>query len=263
MMNTLGALAMASILAAPHHARPLIHAPGGDTLRVLLVVDDSVARRSLIRGAMLGAAEASHTGALFGTAVTLRIVGRGASDSMARVSAPARSRTQVPSLYVVAGNTTTCSDVMLQSARTMTPVLDAGCAFADRAPPATAYSLRPPTDTLAGAADSTRVELWHWTLARFGGEQLNERFRRRFGTRMDSPAWVGWLSMKVALDLALHAHATDGAALLRRLADAHTRFDGQKGRPLRFAADTHCLVQPVYRVAGSGEHERVVAEVAP
>jgi hypothetical protein len=125
------------------------------------------------------------------------------------------------------------------------------------------YSLYPPAALEAATGDTTRVELWHRTLDKFGGEQLNERFRRRFSAAMDSPAWVGWLSMKIALDLALHAHSASGSALLRQLADPRSQFDGQKGRPLRFTADTHRLVQPVYRVAGRGDSERVVAEVAP
>lgn len=262
MLTTLGALAMAGALAAPHHSRPRTHAPA-DTLRVMLVVDDTVTLRSLVHGAMLGAEEASHTGALFGTAVTLRVVGREGFDSTARASASAGPGAQMPSLLVVAGDSATCSAVMLQSRRATVPVLDAGCALPDSTPAATVYSLVPRAGTLAPPADSTHVELWHWTLERFGGEQLNERFRRRFGERMDSPAWTGWLSLKIALDLALHAHAASGAALLRQLADPHAQFDGQKGRPLRFAADTHRLIQPVYRIAGRGDSERVVAEVAP
>jgi len=261
MLTALGALALAGALATPHQAPA--RTGTADTLRVILVVDDTAARRSLVHGAMLGAEEASHTGALFGTAVTLRVVERRGFDSTARATAAAASRAHVPSLYVVAADTGTCSDVMHQSGRATVPVLDAGCTLADSTPTATTYRLLPRAVSDAAPGDSTRVELWHWTLDRFGGEQLNQRFQRRFGTRMDSPAWLGWMSLKIALDLALHAHATNGAALLRQLADPHAQFDGQKGRPLRFAPDTHRLAQPVYRVAGSGETERVVAEVAP
>lgn len=263
MLTTLGALGMAGALATPHHSRPHTHAAADDTLHVVLVVDDTAARRSLVHGAILGAEEASHTGALFGTAVTLRVVGREGFDSTGRASAAPAPGAHTASLFVVAGGAATCSDVMRQSRRATIPVLDAGCAPADSAPAATVYSLLPGAEPVATAGDSTRVELWHWTLERFGGEQLNERFRRRFGERMDSPAWTGWLSLKIALDLALHAHATTGAALLRQLADPHAQFDGQKGRPLRFTPATHRLIQPVYRIAGHGDSERVVAEVAP
>lgn len=261
------AIALVASLVAPRDPRVPSHTSAPDTVRVVLVVDDTAARRSLVRGAMLGAEEAAHTGALFGTAVALRVVTRSGLDSMARASATASHGTAVPSLYLVAGDSAVCSEVVSQSTRTSSPVLDAGCPVADGAPAGTVYSLYPapyPATTPAPAAgDTVRVELWHRTLDKFGGEQLNERFRRRFSSAMDSPAWVGWLSMKIALDLALHAHASSGAALLRQLADPRTQFDGQKGRPLRFSPETHRLVQPVYRVAGRGEGERVVAEVAP
>jgi hypothetical protein len=126
----------------------------------------------------------------------------------------------------------------------------------------TMYALDSRADT-AAAADSTHLALWHPSLERFGAEQLNDRFHRRFGAAMDSDAWMGWLAMKMALDLALHAHSASGPTLLQQLADPHTAFDGQKGRPLRFDPATHRLVQPLYRIAGSGDSARVVAEIAP
>lgn len=246
----LGAVAFAAALETPRAPGGWSVAPAGDTLRVVLVVDDTVARRSLLRGARLGAEEASHTGALFGTAVTLRV-------EVGSVGAPA------PSIYVVAGDVSICSRVMLQSAQTKIPVLDVGCAIDDSVRAATAYSLIPGADFTAKPGDTSRLELWHWSLERFGAEQLNERFRRRFDARMDSPAWTGWLALKIALDAALQARATNGPALFHRLADTRAQYDGQKGRPLRFDPDTRRLIQPLYRVAGRGDAEHVVAEVNP
>ncbi|HET9002929.1 MAG TPA: hypothetical protein VFN39_02905 [Gemmatimonadaceae bacterium] len=263
MTLALSALVLAVVTNAARTTSAPSPLPAPDTLRVVLVVDDTVARRSLVQGARLGAEEASHTGAMFGTVVTLRVESRGAFDSTARASGADASRAALPSLYVVAGDSSTCSAVMPQSVRPTIPVLDAGCPFIGGPSAKVAYSLLPASAFTATAGDSVRVELWHWSLERFGGEQLNERYRRRFGERMDSPAWAGWLALKIALDAALHAQKTDGGSLLRQLADPRAQYDGQKGRPLRFAADTHRLVQPVYRVTGRGDDERVVAEVAP
>lgn len=263
MTLALSALVLAAVAgAAPATSAPP-PPPATDTLRVVLVVDDTVARRSLVRGARLGAEEASHTGALFSTVVTLTVASRGSFDSTARASGADGSRAALPSLYVVAGDSSTCSAVMLQSVHSTIPLLDAGCPPMGGPSSKVAYSLLPATALTAIADDSSRVELWHWSLERFGGEQLNERYRRRFGARMDSPAWSGWLALKIALDAALHAQRTDGRSLLRQLADPRAHYDGQKGRPLRFDRDTHRLVQPVYRVSGRGGAERVVAEVAP
>jgi hypothetical protein len=95
MLMMLGAVLFATALDTPRAAGAWSVAPAGDTLRVVLVVDDTVARRSLLRGARLGAEEASHTGALFGTAVTLRVEsGSGAVSG--------------PLLYVVAGDALIC-----------------------------------------------------------------------------------------------------------------------------------------------------------
>jgi hypothetical protein len=240
-----------------------------DTLRVVLVVGDTLspqallegALASLVRGARLGAEEAAHTGALFGVAVTLRVEVPSSLAGMPRANDSAASRLPNPSLYVVAGDAQTCSRIMSQGARDSVPVLDAGCPSHDGTNIGNVYSLT--ATATVPVDDSTRLELWHWSLDRFGGEQLNQRFVRRFGARMDSRAWIGWMAMKIALDAALHAKATDGAALLRQLADPQAQYDGQKGRPLRFAPDTHRLVQPQYRVAGRGAAEHVVAEVAP
>jgi hypothetical protein len=262
MPMMLTALAFAGALAATHAGTtPSYH--HADTLRVVLVVGDTIAQRSLLRGALLGAEEARHTGALFGTVVTLRVAPPAFLDSVERATSPAASRSPLPSLYLVAGDVGTCSRLMLQSERDSIPVLDAGCAPGESTRGVTVYSLFPSTRAMAATDDSTRLELWHSSLERFGGEQLNVRFRRRFGAPMDSGAWAGWFALKVALDAALHSHATSGAALLRQLADPRAQYDGQKGRPLHFAPDTHRLIQPLYRVAGRGDAEHVVAEVMP
>ncbi|HEX2779519.1 MAG TPA: hypothetical protein VHM30_08475 [Gemmatimonadaceae bacterium] len=236
-------------------------APPRDTLRILLVVDDTTARATLVRGISLGAEEAARTGALFGMSVQLRIAqARDAADASRAITASFGDAR--PALVIAAGSEAACDTVGAITARDSTPLLDAGCAASDAQRTPAAYSLGvPAADSAAG--DSTRVVLWHWTLDRFGGEQLNERYRRRFADRMDSAAWAGWLAAKISLDLALHARSVAAPALLRELASPRARFDGQKGRPLWFGATDRRLVQPTYRVAGHGDAEHVVAEVAP
>ena len=231
-----------------------------DTLRVLLVVDDSAARRAAVEGARLGAEEAAHTGALFGTAVVLRVREARDSGQVAGVLA-GFTAADAPSIIVVAADSTACAPLARLAARREVALLDVGCPASGASAGAGAYALT--AFSPADASDSTRLELWHWSLDRFGGEQLNQRFERRFGTRMTSASWAGWFAMKVSLDLALRTHATSARSLLARLRDPATQFDGQKGRPLRFAPATRRLVQPLYRVAGAGDAEHVVAEVAP
>jgi hypothetical protein len=266
-VSMIGVITLAATLASSagsgvdaRHSPHLAAAHRADTLRIAIVVDDSAAHRSLIRGATLGAEEAAHTGVLFGQPVTMIVLGRAAIDPAARGALRA-GLGPAASIYIVAGDSTFCSQFMQQSARPRAPVLDAGCPQATPIEP-TVYAIdsRPAS---SAAADGAHLELWHSSLERFGAEQLNQRFRRRFNEAMDSDAWAGWFATKIALDLALHAQAVSHAALLAQLADPKSSFDGQKGRPLRFAPPTHRLVQPLYRVVGVGDSSHVVAEVAP
>lgn len=94
-----------------------------------------------------------------------------------------------------------------------------------------------------------RVVDWHPDLKRFGAEQLNERFHRRFGRPMDEAAWRGWMAVKIAAEIALRG------GVLQQLKDSG--FDGHKGAQLRFGED-HYLMQPVYVVDAKG---KVVEEV--
>ena len=48
-----------------------------------------------------------------------------------------------------------------------------------------------------------RVVDWHSGLMKFGAEELNVRFRRRFGQPMDERSWHGWMAVKCAVELAL------------------------------------------------------------
>jgi hypothetical protein len=99
-----------------------------------------------------------------------------------------------------------------------------------------------------------RVVDWHPDLERFGAEQLNERFRRRFGQPMDEGAWHGWMAVKIATELALQIPPGASRTLISALETSI--FDGHKGDQLRFGED-HYLVQPVYLVDAKG---RLVGE---
>jgi hypothetical protein len=236
-----------------------VAAHGADTLHVVVVVTDTATHRSLVHGATLGAEEAARTGILFGQPVTMTVITSAAYDSIA--GSAAGRHAPMPSIYVVAGDSALCSRFLHQSAAAAAPVLDVGCPSTGMAGPATyAIDSRPASGS---ASDSSHLELWHSSLERFGAEQLNQRFRRRFNAPMDSDAWAGWFAMKIALDLALHAHTASPSALRAQLADPHASFDGQKGRPLRFDANSHRLLQPLYRVTGTGDSSRVIAQVLP
>lgn len=89
------------------------------------------------------------------------------------------------------------------------------------------------------AAPHAAVE-WHPDLVRYGAEQLNQRFERRFGARMTAGGWLGWIAIRIAVD-----------AELRGLPLAKGRYDGHKGAALHFG-DGNRLVQPLCVVDASG-----------
>ena len=100
-----------------------------------------------------------------------------------------------------------------------------------------------------------KVVDWHHDLEKFGADQLNERFRRRFDQPMDEAAWRGWVAVKLAAELALRFPKSQAAEKIGELS-----LDGHKGMPLRFDAKNHHLAQPVYLIDPQG---KVVDEVAP
>jgi PQQ-dependent catabolism-associated beta-propeller protein len=97
--------------------------------------------------------------------------------------------------------------------------------------------VRPRVFHVASSRRGARQADWRPDLERFGAEQLNQRFRRRFGIPMDESAWRGWMAVKIAAELILRAPAgSNPAATL-----ATMTFDGHKGEQLFFDPKDHHL----------------------
>ncbi|MGH7318959.1 MAG: ABC transporter substrate-binding protein, partial [Candidatus Rokuibacteriota bacterium] len=119
-------------------------------------------------------------------------------------------------------------------------------------------------DEVAG----TWVSGWHSELERFSARELNSRFRRRFGRRLDTDGWAAWAALKMLAEGVVRAEGVDTPSLIRYFESA-PRFDGHKGEALTFRAWDHQLGQPVYvldarkREPGSERREPlgVVAQV--
>jgi ABC-type branched-subunit amino acid transport system substrate-binding protein len=105
---------------------------------------------------------------------------------------------------------------------------------------------------LPGIAILVRPVAWHPALERFGGDQLNRRFRLRFGRGMDGAAWAGWAAAKIAAEAAMRADTFDAAGIAAYLSRPSGEFDAQKGWPLGFRPWDHQLRQPVYLAATGG-----------
>lgn len=97
--------------------------------------------------------------------------------------------------------------------------------------------------------------LWDPDLFRYGAQQLNERYRRRFHQGMTGEAWAGWMAVKVLTEAVLRAGDGDRERVMEQLGGSRAAFDGHKGTPLAFTARGHTLAQPLYVRATNGLEE--------
>lgn len=199
-------------IGVPHHA-------GG--------VIDSAA----MRGITLGVEEAERTGALFHWSVVLVMVG---------------NTRDTADVILVGGSAGDCAQL---SHATATIVFNIGCrddALRDAHKYPRVFHIEVSTGEYR---DRGANALWHASLTRFGAEQLNERYRRRFGLAMTPAAWAGWFAVKVALESVMRSSSRSVTAISAIL--AITEFDGHKGEALRFSGLSHQLMQPLYVVNGA------------
>jgi ABC transporter substrate binding protein (PQQ-dependent alcohol dehydrogenase system) len=75
---------------------------------------------------------------------------------------------------------------------------------------------------------------WHWTLERYGAPQLNQRFAKLTGRRMQEEDWAGWAAVKAVVQAATQTRSTDVKALRAALLAPEFQFDGYKGTAVSF-----------------------------
>lgn len=114
----------------------------------------------------------------------------------------------------------------------------------------------------SGRGDRASATAWDPSLARFGADSLNQRFKSDFGRPMTSEAWTGWFAVKVLWESSLRAKSSSTIAIRDYLERDTTQFDGHKGSPLSFRAWDHQLRQPLYVLEPTPSGEtKVVAEL--
>jgi hypothetical protein len=233
----------AGLPLARRHRRAIAHA-APVALRIA-VPDAGTSTRGRARrsGLVLGVEEANHAAALFGGSVTLvslagvESLPHGVSaliggDDDAGCEHDADRAAAAAVLFLNVG----CSDDSLRGTRcrrTTFHVAPSDAMYRD--------ALR-----LAHAGAGARGAAWDPSLARFGADTLNDRFRARFDAPMTADAWTAWLAVKILWESALRTRASDPATLGAYLARDTTQFDGHKGQALSFRAWDHQLRQPVY-----------------
>jgi ABC-type branched-subunit amino acid transport system substrate-binding protein len=209
--------------------------------------------RGVEKGVRMGVEEAARAAALFGRAVRL-VEGPDA----AALAGEGRAQALLGGFDAGA-----CQALADTAARLHVVYVDVACdgdALRGRGCRAATFHVAPSAAMLAdasAAAGGGRAVAWDERLDRFGADQLNQRFRTRFGAGMDSGAWAGWFAVKVLWESALRARATAPGALARYMGTEGVEFDGHKGRPLSFRAWDRQLRQPLYAGVGDAEPAEV------
>jgi ABC transporter substrate binding protein (PQQ-dependent alcohol dehydrogenase system) len=86
---------------------------------------------------------------------------------------------------------------------------------------------------------------WHWTFERYGAPQLNQRFAKLAGRRMQEEDWAGWAAVKAVVQAATQARSVDVKALKAALLSPDFQFDGYKGTAVTFRPWNRQLRQPI------------------
>jgi ABC transporter substrate binding protein (PQQ-dependent alcohol dehydrogenase system) len=86
---------------------------------------------------------------------------------------------------------------------------------------------------------------WHWTFERHGAPQLNQRFEKLAGRRMQEVDWAGWAAVKAVVEAAVRVRSVDPAALREALLSPEFQFDGYKGTAVSFRPWSGQLRQPI------------------
>jgi ABC-type branched-subunit amino acid transport system substrate-binding protein len=254
------------------------------TLRVGLVAAGSPDARSplreLVRGVTLGVEEANRSAALFAGVVALsrEDPAPNVSDAAERLMTSARvtalvggigrhdceSIANVAERHGVLYFDLACTDDELRSVTCGRQAFHIPASESMRRVALDWW--RRPAQASPGAPRNGQIAAWDRALEKYGAEQLNARYRGRFGAEMDDTAWAAWVGVKILWEAAVRARTTDPAVLARQLVRSESRFDGHKGAPLAFRARDHQLVQPLYvvlpdRSRGDPSPSNVLAEV--
>lgn len=91
---------------------------------------------------------------------------------------------------------------------------------------------------------------WHGKAVKFAARDLNQRYKKRFGTEMNELAWAGWFAARAVGDTLMRHPGANPTTLLRLLKTSEG-FDGQKGDPHSFRVSGQ-LRQPLVLVGPDG-----------
>ncbi len=86
---------------------------------------------------------------------------------------------------------------------------------------------------------------WHWSWERHGAPQLNQRFDKRAGRRMQGADWAAWAAVKAIVEAVVRTRSTEFADIVAYLKGDKLTLDGYKGNPASFRPWDNQLRQPI------------------
>jgi len=86
---------------------------------------------------------------------------------------------------------------------------------------------------------------WHWSFLRHGAPQVNSRFERKFGRRMDDRDWAAWIAVKSVSEAVLRRKSPELAAIREHLLDQDIKLDAFKGGGYSYRPWDNQLRQPI------------------
>ena len=86
---------------------------------------------------------------------------------------------------------------------------------------------------------------WHWAWERHGAPQLNQRFDKLAGRRMEDADWAAWAAVKAIVEAAVRVKSADFWAVAAYLRGPDLVLDGYKGNRLGFRPWDNQLRQPI------------------
>jgi ABC transporter substrate binding protein (PQQ-dependent alcohol dehydrogenase system) len=89
------------------------------------------------------------------------------------------------------------------------------------------------------------AQAWTWAWDEHGALQLEARFEKLAGRRMDSEDWAAWAAVKALVEASLRTNSTDFAKLRDFLLGNRLSIDGYKGNPMSFRPWDHQMRQPM------------------
>ena len=92
---------------------------------------------------------------------------------------------------------------------------------------------------------------WHWSYLRHGAPQVNSRFERKYGRRMDDRDWAAWIAMKSVSEAVLRRGSSELASIREHLLDQDIKLDAFKGGGYNYRLWDNQLRQPILMTTDS------------